>query len=53
MDPQTARANELNVLGDCVAKNRGADFVKPLALSPCARRSLTGHRDYAPGIGFQ
>jgi hypothetical protein len=30
-------------------KNRGADFVNPLALSPCAKtRSLTGYR--APTI---
>ncbi len=33
------------VLGDCVAENRGADYVKPLALSLCARtRNLTRHR---------
>ena len=34
-----------NVLGDCVAKNRGADFVEHLALALCARtRYSTGHR---------
>ncbi|HBH05904.1 MAG TPA: hypothetical protein DDX92_04800 [Flavobacteriales bacterium] len=34
-----------SVHGGCAAVNRGADFVKPLALAPCARtRSLTGHR---------
>jgi hypothetical protein len=39
------RAPELSVLGDCVAENRGADFVKPLAPALCARtRSLTRHR---------
>ena len=41
-NPQTT---ELNVLGDFVAKNRGADFVNLLALSLRARtRSLTRHR---------
>jgi hypothetical protein len=40
--PPTA---ELSVLGGCAAENRGADFVKLLALVPCARaKSLTGHR---------
>jgi hypothetical protein len=35
----------LHVHGGCAAVNRGADYVKPLALAPCARtRSLTGHR---------
>jgi hypothetical protein len=41
-------SGEFYVLGDCVAENRGADFVKPLAPALCARtRSLTRHRDYA------
>jgi hypothetical protein len=35
------------VLGDCVAKNRGADYVKPLVLSLRARtRNLTRHREH-------
>ena len=33
------------ILGDCVAENRGADFVQRLVLAPGARtRHWTGHR---------
>jgi hypothetical protein len=41
------KAIELAVLGDCVAENRGADFVKYLVPALCARtRYLTRHREY-------
>ena len=39
-------AGELTVHDDCVGMNRGADFVKPLALSLRARTgNLTRHRE--------
>jgi hypothetical protein len=33
-------ASDLVVPGDCVARNRGADFVKHLVPSPCAGTSI-------------
>jgi hypothetical protein len=40
------RSVELLVPGDCVAGNRGADFVKRLAPALCAgTRHWTGHRE--------
>ncbi len=43
--PKRPGSDEPQVLGDCVAENRGADFVKYLVPAPCARtRYLTGQR---------